>query len=241
MSVNPATSAQSNAAASQMLTSASSDVMGKDDFLQLLVTQLGNQDPLNPMDGKDFAAQLAQFSSVEQLMNIGDVLAGNGPCNRQRMEKRRKAHAREQKETSMALRDKLRIMVVDDMSTSRGLITQALDAIGVSNVATASDGPSALQAIERQPVHLVISDYNMPGMDGLQLLYSLRKGAKTAGVGFLLITGRADKEIIDKGRKLGMNNFVKKPFDAAGLKSAIEAIVGASIAELSPLIGLTAA
>lgn len=126
----------------------------------------------------------------------------------------------------MALRDQLRIMVVDDMSTSRGLITQALDAMGIRNVVTATDGATALQTIAKSPVHLVISDYNMPGMDGLQLLHSLRTGAKTAKVGFLLITGRADKEIVDKGRKLGMNNLVKKPFDTASLKQAIEAIVG---------------
>jgi two-component system chemotaxis response regulator CheY len=126
----------------------------------------------------------------------------------------------------MALRDQLRILVVDDMATSRGLITQALDSIGIRNVATAGDGMSALKSLEKAPVHLVISDYNMPNMDGLQLLHSLRKGAKTAGVGFLLITGRADKQIIDTGKKLGMNNFIKKPFDAAGLKGAIEAIVG---------------
>ena len=126
----------------------------------------------------------------------------------------------------MALRDQLRIMVVDDMSTSRGLITQALDAMGIRNVLTATDGTSALQTIVRTPVHLVISDYNMPGMDGLQLLHSLRTGAKTAKVGFLLITGRADKEIIEKGKRLGMNNLIKKPFDTASLKQAIEAIVG---------------
>lgn len=117
-------------------------------------------------------------------------------------------------------------MVVDDMSTSRGLITQALDAMGIRNVVTAADGPSALQTIAKTPVHLVISDYNMPGMDGLQLLHSLRTGAKTAKVGFLLITGRAEREVIDKGKRLGMNNLVKKPFDTASLKQAIEAIVG---------------
>jgi flagellar basal-body rod modification protein FlgD len=54
---------------------AGSRVMGKEDFLKLLVTQLGNQDPLNPMDGQQFAAQLAQFSSVEQLVNISEALA----------------------------------------------------------------------------------------------------------------------------------------------------------------------
>lgn len=63
------------------LTGGSSQVMGKDEFLRLLVTQLSNQDPLSPMDGQQFAAQLAQFSSVEQLMNIGSTLAGNGEMN----------------------------------------------------------------------------------------------------------------------------------------------------------------
>lgn len=126
----------------------------------------------------------------------------------------------------MALRDQLRVMVVDDMSTSRGLITNALDSFGIQNVSSAADGPTSLQKIAASPVHLVISDYNMPGMDGLQLLHALRSHAGTRGVGFLLITGRADREIIDMGKKLGMNNFLKKPFEPAGLRSAIEAIVG---------------
>ena len=57
------------------------DVLGREDFLLLLVTQLSNQDPLNPMDGQEFAAQLAQFSSLEQLIGIGDTLADNGAIN----------------------------------------------------------------------------------------------------------------------------------------------------------------
>jgi len=126
----------------------------------------------------------------------------------------------------MALRDQLRVMVVDDMSTSRGLITQALDAFGIRNVATSADGATALKTLETKPVHLVISDFNMPNMDGLQLLHQLRAGARTKGVGFILITGRADREIIDKGRQLGMNNFLKKPFEPADLRSCIEAVVG---------------
>ncbi len=126
----------------------------------------------------------------------------------------------------MALRDQLRVMVVDDMSTSRGLITQALDAFGIRNVASTADGVAALKALDTQPVHLVISDYNMPEMDGLQILHQLRSGAKTKGVGFILITGKADKAIIDHGRKLGMNNFLKKPFEPKDLQNCIEAVVG---------------
>lgn len=126
----------------------------------------------------------------------------------------------------MSLREKLRVMVVDDMATSRGLITQALDSIGIRNVATASDGKSAVAAIAKSPVHLVISDYNMPEMDGLHLLHYLRSTPATQKIGFLLITGRADPAIINKGKQLGMNNYIAKPFQPADLKAAIESIVG---------------
>lgn len=126
----------------------------------------------------------------------------------------------------MALRDQIRIMVVDDMSTSRGLITQALDSYGVQHVSTAADGNDALQSLARSPVHLVISDYNMPNMNGLHLLQHLRQGAKTAQVGFILITGRADQQVIDQGRKLRMNNFLLKPFETSTLRQCIETVVG---------------
>ncbi|WP_415920511.1 response regulator [Tateyamaria sp. SN6-1] len=126
----------------------------------------------------------------------------------------------------MALRDQLRVMVVDDMSTSRGLITQALDGLGVRHVSTAEDGADALSTLSRAPVHLVISDYNMPNMDGLKLLHHLRSGQKTKSIGFILITGRAEQQIIDYGRKLGMNNYLKKPFEPADLRKCIESVVG---------------
>lgn len=126
----------------------------------------------------------------------------------------------------MALRDQLRVMVVDDMSTSRGLIMQALDAMGIRQVGYAIDGPGALAALAKSPVHLVISDFNMPGMDGLQLLQALRTDPRSRGIGFILITGRADKEIIDTGRKLGMNNYLRKPFTPQDLRTCIEAVVG---------------
>ena len=126
----------------------------------------------------------------------------------------------------MSLREKLRVMVVDDMATSRGLITQALDSIGIQNVSTATDGKSAIALLARSPVHLVISDYNMPEMDGLHLLHYLRSNPQTQKLGFLLITGRTDPAIINKGKQLGMNNFIAKPFQPADLKTAIESIVG---------------
>lgn len=126
----------------------------------------------------------------------------------------------------MSIKDQLRIMVVDDTSVSRGLIMQALEALRIRQVMQASDGRGALQAIDRAPVHLVISDYNMPGMNGIELLRALRQGAKTRGCGFILITGRAEREIIEEGRKLGMNNFLKKPFTAQEMRDCLESVVG---------------
>ena len=126
----------------------------------------------------------------------------------------------------MSLREQLRVIVVDDMATSRGLITEALTVIGIQHVRSANSAAAALTDLATHPAHLVISDFNMPGMDGLQFLDALRKGPRTAKVAFLLITGRASTEIIAQGRKLGMNNYVTKPFEAKDLLRAVEAIVG---------------
>lgn len=126
----------------------------------------------------------------------------------------------------MSLKDSIRIMVVDDMSISRALITQSLEEIGVQHIGIESDPKAALGKLAAQPVHLVISDMNMPGMDGLQLLSTLRQSPRTAKVGFLLITGRANNEIISEGKRLGMNNLVAKPFENKDLLRAVEAIVG---------------
>lgn len=126
----------------------------------------------------------------------------------------------------MSLRDKIHILVVDDMSTSRGLITQALDEIGIKNYRTENDGEVAWRSLAQQPVHLVLSDFNMPKMDGLKLLEAIRSHKAVAKTGFILITGRADPDTINRGARLGMNNFIKKPFSPAQLKSCIEKVVG---------------
>ncbi|MGB0958634.1 MAG: response regulator [Halocynthiibacter sp.] len=126
----------------------------------------------------------------------------------------------------MSLKEQIRIMVVDDMSTSRGLIIQNLESFGIKSIISADNGETALQLLQEKPVHLIISDYNMPTMNGLKLLYALRSNPATKGIGFILITGRVEREIIDYGKKLGMNNFIKKPFTPQDLKNALEVVVG---------------
>jgi len=111
----------------------------------------------------------------------------------------------------MSILQKLEIMVVDDTSVSRMLITESLAEIGVKNISMAKDGKQALAALMAKPVHLVISDMNMPGLDGLGLLKALREFKPTAKIGFILLTGSADKSLIERGRQFGLNNFIAKP------------------------------
>lgn len=126
----------------------------------------------------------------------------------------------------MSLLQRIKIMVVDDMSVSRGLITQALEEIGFANIDFDKSGSSAFPRISANPVHLVISDYNMPGMNGLDFLEHLRMNSSTRGVGFILVTGSPTQEMLQRGQSLGLNNLVKKPFTTPSLKKAIEAVIG---------------
>ena len=101
---------------------------------------------------------------------------------------------------------------------------QLVDAGLVTEVA--KDGEEALKLMMTTPCHLVISDFNMPKIDGIQLLRALRQHGPTSKVGFILVTGKGDKALIDEGKKWGLNNFLAKPFTVPALKTCIEAVVG---------------
>ncbi|MCW1932024.1 response regulator [Pararhodobacter zhoushanensis] len=126
----------------------------------------------------------------------------------------------------MALKDILKVMIVDDMSVSRGLMTQGLEEIGIKNIDFQKSGQDALNRLAVNPAHLVISDYNMPGMSGLDLLENLRSNKQTQQIGFILITGSPSQDLLERGVKLGLNNLIKKPFTTQSLKASIEAVVG---------------
>ena len=126
----------------------------------------------------------------------------------------------------MALKDILEVAVVDDTAVSRGLLVNALEQIGIRKIEIFKNGQEALDHLKKMPRHLVISDYNMPQLDGLGLLEGLRNFEPTARIGFVLITGRANPDMIAKGRELHMNNYLEKPVDPPKMKACIEAIVG---------------
>ena len=126
----------------------------------------------------------------------------------------------------MSLKDTLRVMIVDDMGVSRGLLVQAIEEMGIWKNQAENDGRAAYNKLVNDPVHLVLSDYNMPGMDGLQLLQALRQNRTTARIGFILVTGNPTPDLVAKGKALGLNNIIKKPFSTASMKQCIESVVG---------------
>lgn len=126
----------------------------------------------------------------------------------------------------MSIVSQLRILIVDDTSTSRLLIREGLEELGVRNIFFAGDGEQALQFMKTSPAHLIISDFNMPKLDGLGLLKAIRDYAPTKKVPFIMLTGRGDKTLLESAIKFGVNNYLTKPFTALALKKALEAIIG---------------
>lgn len=126
----------------------------------------------------------------------------------------------------MALKDVIEIAVVDDTAVSRGLIVNALEEIGIRHIEVFKNGAEALDHLKKTPKHLVISDFNMPQLDGLGLLEGLRHNEGTARIGFVLVTGRSDAEVIARGKALHMNNYLEKPVDGPKMKKCIEQIAG---------------
>jgi two-component system chemotaxis response regulator CheY len=126
----------------------------------------------------------------------------------------------------MALAKQIRVMVVDDTSTSRMLVCDALDQLGISQVVLANDGEQALKTMMTQPCHMIISDFNMPKLDGLGLLQAIRSYAPTKNTPFIILTGKGDRALVERAAKMGVNNYLTKPFTVPALKAAIEAVIG---------------
>jgi two-component system chemotaxis response regulator CheY len=120
----------------------------------------------------------------------------------------------------------IRVLVVDDQLTMRALIRSALQEIGFKDIADAGDGEEGLRTLVAQPAHLVISDFNMPKLDGLGFLRAVRAHEPTRKVAFIMLTGRADKELVQRAVQFGVNNYIVKPFTAAALRDKIQEVLG---------------
>lgn len=116
------------------------------------------------------------------------------------------------------------ILVVDDFAAMRKVVKTCLKQLGFENIAEAEDGAKALEKLQSGEFKLVISDWNMPNMMGLDLLKAVRADSKLAKVPFVMVTAEAQKENVLEAAKAGVSNYIVKPFSADQLKSKLEAI-----------------
>ncbi|MBN1594198.1 MAG: response regulator [Candidatus Coatesbacteria bacterium] len=117
----------------------------------------------------------------------------------------------------------MKILVVDDSSTMRRIIVRTLEGIGESDVTEASDGEDALHKVNSTGFELILTDWNMPNLDGLGLVEKLRANAKYKTTPIIMITTEAEKKNVVEAIKAGVNNYIVKPFTPATLKEKIQA------------------
>ena len=126
----------------------------------------------------------------------------------------------------MSAQTDLRFLVVDDFSTMRRIIKNLLHDLGYANVTEADDGTSALPILQAGSIDFLITDWNMPGMPGLELLKQVRADPKLAKMPVLMLTAEAKREQIVEAAQAGVSGYVIKPFTAAILKEKIDKILG---------------
>ncbi len=119
----------------------------------------------------------------------------------------------------------LKFLVVDDFSTMRRIVRNLLKELGHASVDEAEDGQAALAKLKRDSFDFVISDWNMPNMDGLQLLQSIRADPALAALPVLMVTAEAKKENIIAAAQSGASGYIVKPFTAATLDEKISKIL----------------
>lgn len=118
----------------------------------------------------------------------------------------------------------MKILVVDDFATMRRIIKNILKQLGYQNIDEADDGSVALAKLQKDAYDFVITDWNMPNVNGLELLRAIRSSDKLKGMPVLMVTAEALKENIVQAVKEGVNNYIVKPFTAETLKEKIDKI-----------------
>ncbi|MBN1841801.1 MAG: response regulator [Deltaproteobacteria bacterium] len=115
----------------------------------------------------------------------------------------------------------MNVLVVDDFATMRRIIKNALKQIGFTKILEADDGTTALAVLKKNEVDLIISDWNMPKMTGLDLLKKVRGEESTKKIPFLMVTAEAQKDNVLQAIQAGVSNYVVKPFTADAIKEKL--------------------
>jgi len=116
----------------------------------------------------------------------------------------------------------MKVLVVDDFATMRKIIKNVLKQINIENVIEAENGKHALEVLKKEPVDLIISDWIMPEMTGIDFLKACKEDESIKGIPFLMVTAEAQKDNIMEAIKAGVDNYIVKPFTPEKLQGAID-------------------
>lgn len=119
---------------------------------------------------------------------------------------------------------KMKILVVDDFSTMRRIVKNILKQLGYENIDEAEDGAQAYSKLQAGNYDFVVSDWNMPNMDGLELLKKIRSDERLKAMPVLMVTAEAEKDKVITAIQAGVNNYVVKPFTAEVLKEKMDRV-----------------
>ena len=118
----------------------------------------------------------------------------------------------------------MKILIVDDFSTMRRIIKNLLRDLGFTNTQEADDGLTALPMLQNGDFEFLVTDWNMPGMQGIELLKEVRKDEKLKTMPVLMVTAEQKREQIVEAAQAGVNGYIVKPFTAATLKEKLDKI-----------------
>ncbi|NKB35282.1 MAG: response regulator [Pseudomonadales bacterium] len=118
----------------------------------------------------------------------------------------------------------MKILVVDDHESMRRIVKHALNDLGFNNVEMADDGKTALPRLKNSVFDFLVCDWNMPGMQGIDLLKTVRANSELCDLPVLMVTAEAKKEQVIEAAKSGVNDYIVKPFNRETLNTKIESI-----------------
>ena len=119
----------------------------------------------------------------------------------------------------------IKVLIVDDFATMRRILKNILKQLGFKNLVDADDGTTAWEVLEREHIDLIISDWNMPKMTGLDLLKKVRASDKYKKAPFLMVTAEAQKQNVIEAVQAGVSNYVVKPFTAEAIFEKLDKIL----------------
>jgi two-component system chemotaxis response regulator CheY len=126
----------------------------------------------------------------------------------------------------MGMDTSMKVLVVDDFATMRRIVKGVLKQLGFSDIIEAENGNSALDELKKEKVGLIVSDWNMPKMTGLDLLKAVREDEKLKSIPFIMVTAEGQKENVLEAVKAGVSNYIVKPFTPETFNEKLQKVFG---------------